>query len=77
MTADVSGNVGAGGAGQDNGEVAFVLDPEYASVAYLRPFATNELAKTGDSEKRQMLVEFTLISRNEGASGGVYDLTTA
>lgn len=28
----------------DNGEVAFVLDPEYASIAYLRPFATNELA---------------------------------
>jgi len=37
----------------------------------------HELSKTGDSEKRQMLVEFTLISRNEAASGGVYDLTTS
>lgn len=36
----------------NNGDTcAFVLDPEYAAVAYLRPFATNELAKTGDSEK--------------------------
>jgi len=33
----------------DSGEQAFVLDPEYAAVAYLRPFQTNELAKSGDA----------------------------
>jgi hypothetical protein len=37
----------------------------------------HELSKTGDSEKRQLLTELTLVSRNEGASGGVFDLTTA
>ncbi len=34
----------------DSGEQAFVLDPEYAAVAYLRPFQTNELAKSGDAD---------------------------
>jgi hypothetical protein len=58
----------------DNGEVAFVLDPEYASIAYLRPFATNELAKTGDSEKTQLLVEYTLEVKNEAAHAIIADL---
>ena len=58
----------------DDGEVAFVLDPEYASIAYLRPFATNELAKTGDSEKTQLLVEYTLEVKNEAAHAIIADL---
>ena len=58
----------------DGGEQAFVLDPEYASVAYLRPFATNELAKTGDSEKTQLLVEYTLEVKNEAAHAIIADL---
>ena len=58
----------------DDGEVAFVLDPEYASIAYLRPFATNELAKTGDSEKTQLLVEYTLEVKNEKANAIIADL---
>src|SRR5210317_21204 len=74
MTADIAGNVGTGGAGQDDGEVAFVLDPEYASIAYLRPFATNELAKAGDSEKTQLLVEYTLEVKNEKAHAIIADL---
>lgn len=56
---------------------ALVLDPEYAALAYLRPFATNELAKTGDSEKTQLLAEFTLEMRNEAAHGGIFDLDAA
>jgi len=56
---------------------AHVLDMDYWSIGFLRDFSMHELSKTGDSEKRQMLVEFTLISRNEAASGGVYDLTTS
>jgi hypothetical protein len=58
----------------DDGEVAFVLDPEYASVAYLRPFQTNELAKAGDSEKTQLLVEYTLEVKNEEAHGIIADI---
>ena len=53
---------------------ALVLDPEYAAVAYLRPFQTNELAKAGDSDKTQVLVECTLEVKNEGAMGIVADL---
>lgn len=53
---------------------ALVLDPEFAAVAYLRPFATNELAKTGDSEKTQIIAELTLEMRNEAAHGGIFDL---
>jgi hypothetical protein len=58
----------------DDGEVAFVLDLEYAFIAYLRPFATNELAKTGDSEKTQLLVEYTLEVKNEAAHAIIADL---
>ena len=60
--------------GGDGGDTAFVLDPEYASVAYLRPFQTNELAKTGDSEKTQLLVEYTLEVKNEAAHAIIADL---
>ena len=56
---------------------ALVLDPEYAAVAYLRPFQTNELAKTGDSDKTQIIAELTLEMRNEAAHGGVFDLDMA
>jgi len=56
---------------------AVVVDPEYASLAYLRPFQTIELAKTGDSEKTQLLAELTLEMRNEAAHGIVADLNFA
>ena len=53
---------------------ALVLDPEYAALAYLRPFQTNELAKAGDSDKTQVLVEVTLEVKNEAAHGIIADL---
>lgn len=55
---------------------AFILDPEYASVAYLRDFSTNDLAKTGDSERKQIIVEASLQLNNEKAHGKVADLST-
>ena len=36
-----------------------------------------DLAKTGDAEKKAMLAEYTLVSKNEKASGAVFDLTTS
>jgi hypothetical protein len=45
-----------------------------ASIATLRPFESNLLAKTGDSEKHQMLVEYTLQISNEAAHGMIADL---
>ena len=56
---------------------AWVLDMDYWGVAFLRDFTMHELSKTGDSEKRQLLLEATLESRNEAASGCVADLTTS
>jgi hypothetical protein len=56
---------------------ALMLDSEYAALAYLRPFQTNDLAKTGDSDKTQILAELTLEVRNEKAHGGVFDIKAA
>jgi hypothetical protein len=56
---------------------ALLIDPEYAAVAYLRPFQTNDLAKIGDSERTQLLAEFTLEMRNEAAHAIVADLNPA
>jgi hypothetical protein len=57
------------------GETAFIVDPDMAAVAYLRPFQTNELAVTGDNESTQLLAEYTLEVRNEAAHGILADLT--
>ena len=59
----------------DNDDCAFLIDTEMAAVAYLRPFQTNELAKTGDAETTQLLVEYTLQVNNEAAHGIIADLT--
>jgi hypothetical protein len=56
-------------------ETAFVLDPDMAAIAYLRPFQTNELAVTGDNESTQLLAEYTLEVKNEAAHGICADLT--
>jgi hypothetical protein len=56
---------------------ALIIDPEYAALAYLRPFQTNDLAKTGDSENTQILAEVTLEVKNEAAHGIVADLDMA
>ena len=56
-------------------DVALVLDPSMANVAYLRPFKKTKLAKMGDSEKHLMNVEYTLVVKNEKAHAQVTDLT--
>lgn len=53
----------------------FVLESEKWAVAYLRPFQTEALAKTGDSDAKQIVVEYTLEARNEAASGAIRDLS--
>lgn len=55
----------------------FVFDPEYAAVAYLRPFFTTDLAKTGDTTRKDLRVEYTLEMRNEGAFGIVADVKSS
>lgn len=51
----------------------FWLTPQYARVAYLRQFQTIPLAKTGDSDQKMLLAEYTLEMGNEKAHGGVFD----
>ena len=56
-----------------------VLEMDKWAVAYLsgRKMLSIPLAKTGDSDRRQMLSEYALEGRNEKASGGVFDNTTS
>jgi hypothetical protein len=56
-----------------------VLQMDMWACAYLngRKFVSTPLAKTGDSDFKVILSEYCLVSRNEAASGGVFDLTTA
>lgn len=56
---------------------AFVLDPQYWKVAYLRGFKEEKLAVTGDSLKGHVLVECTLEARNDASSGVLADLKSA
>jgi hypothetical protein len=54
-----------------------VLQMDMWAVSYLRNMKTTDLAITGDSRSKQIICEYTLESRNEKASGAVFDLTTS
>jgi hypothetical protein len=54
-----------------------ILQTDLWAIAYLRNMMTHQLAKTGDSEREQILCEYALEARNEKGSGGVFDLTTS
>ena len=55
----------------------FIMQDDMWAVATLRPTKNEALAKTGDSEKRQVVTELTLVCRNEAASGGIFDNSTS
>lgn len=59
------------------GRDAWLIDPEYASIFYLRNFRTEAMAKIGDSDRKQIIVEWGLEMKNEAAHGVVADLTTS
>ena len=52
----------------------FLLQADKLAVAYLRPFQTIELAKTGDAEQREIIVEYCMECRAPKAHGAVYDI---
>ena len=56
---------------------AWVIDPEYAKMTVLRPYQQMELAKTGDAEKRMLLVEWGHKVLAENAHGLAADLVTS
>lgn len=59
------------------GRDAFLIDPEYASVDYFRPFEMEKLAKSGDAERWLLTVEYCHKVHQEAAHAGIYDLTTS
>ena len=71
----------------DFGEVTFVpsifcstrdvllVDPDMWAIATQRPMVTEELAKTGDSEKKMILCDKGLVCRNEAASAVIADVS--
>lgn len=52
----------------------WVLDFDFVSFVYLRPFKKVSLAKTGDAEKKMLIVEWGLKVHNEAALGLAADL---
>jgi hypothetical protein len=56
---------------------AFILDLNLWSVDYLRPYFQKKLADTGDSTKRELIVEYTLKSCQEKGSGAVFDINAS
>jgi hypothetical protein len=58
-------------------DVVFMFDMDMIKLAVLRDYRTTDLAKTGDSIRKQILTEYTLEMCNEAAHAAVYDLTTS
>lgn len=54
-----------------------LVNPSYAKLAEMRPLSSYDLAKTGDSYRREMVMECTLEVCNEAAHGLVADLSTS
>ena len=55
----------------------FIIQDDMFEIAELRPMKNTQLAKNGDNTTRQIVTELTLVSKNEKASGAVYDNTTS
>lgn len=51
----------------------FVMQTDMWAAAVLRPTFSENLSKTGDNDKKQVITELTLVCRNEKASGMVVD----
>jgi len=62
---------------ENQGRDVFIMQNDMWGVAVLRGTKTTALAKTGDSTKRQVITELCLVSKNEKASGAVYDCTVS
>ena len=58
-------------------DVIYFVDTEMVKFAPLRDFKSWDLAKDGDSDRKQILVEYTLEVCNEKGHAAVYDLAAA
>lgn len=55
----------------------WLIQDDMLAIGQLRPMKTEELAKTGDNQKRHIVTELTLMVKNEAAHGLVPDNTTS
>jgi hypothetical protein len=58
-------------------DMIYFIDPEFVKVCPLRNWQSWDLAKTGDSQRKQILGELTLEVCNEKAHAGVFDLSAS
>ena len=58
----------------EGGDNVLVLDPSTWAIAFLRPFKTFDIARTGDSEEKELLVEWTLEGRAKDGNALIGDL---
>ena len=65
------------GAGSLMNNWAFLIDPDEVKIASLRPYRIEDLARTGDADKRMALIEWGLQVNNEAAHGVVAGITSA
>lgn len=61
---------------QQRERTAILINPEYVTLGILRDFRTDDLAKLGDSIRKQILVDYCLWVKQPDAHGVVADLTT-
>lgn len=59
---------------QTFGNSLFLVDPEYACLAYLRPMFREKLARVTDADRFMIGAELTLVVKNEAAHGLIADL---
>lgn len=58
-----------------NSSTAFILNPEYAGLAFLKGFGSEPLAKTGHTMKELVSAEATLVVTSEKAHGKIANLS--
>jgi hypothetical protein len=54
---------------------AYCLQMNMWEFAYLRPFAVNDIAKAGDSEKKMLLAEYCLVAKNPLANAKAHQVS--
>ncbi|MGB0717748.1 MAG: SU10 major capsid protein [Alphaproteobacteria bacterium] len=71
------GQVGLQGSRENRSRDVFILQDDMWEIAELRPARNTPLGVTGDSERRQLIQELTLVCKNEASSGIIADNTTS
>tara|TARA_R110002020_G_scaffold19525_1_gene67377 strand:- start:219 stop:728 length:510 start_codon:yes stop_codon:yes gene_type:complete len=59
------------------GQDVLLLEMDMWAVPFLRDFKLEDPARTADADQRFLVVEYTLESKNQAASGLVTDVTTS